>query len=189
MKSSPWRSLIGLNFLRVVLAMAALLAFAGAAILVRFTSPDAHPHSGLAFMLFLPLAGMICFVWPMLNWLLSLACIFAVRDGDDVLSAISAAVTFSRERSGPVFAVSIWTGLAHLTAFSIATTAISFPLAFLRIAPARLIAQNGADLRMLEYGNPAAAARPGTQSGMPRPADVLAATGHQWPDIPQTRAN
>jgi ribokinase len=27
----------------------------------------------------------------------------------------------------------------------------------------------------------AAAARPGTQSGMPRPADVLAATGHSWP--------
>ena len=27
----------------------------------------------------------------------------------------------------------------------------------------------------------AAAARPGTQSGMPRPADVLAATGHHWP--------
>jgi ribokinase len=27
----------------------------------------------------------------------------------------------------------------------------------------------------------AAAARPGTQSGMPRPADVLAATGHPWP--------
>ena len=27
----------------------------------------------------------------------------------------------------------------------------------------------------------AAAARPGTQSGMPRPAEVLAATGHHWP--------
>jgi ribokinase len=27
----------------------------------------------------------------------------------------------------------------------------------------------------------AAAARPGTQPGMPRPADVLAATGHHWP--------
>jgi hypothetical protein len=139
MKSSPWRSLIGLTFLRVVLAMAALLAFAGAAILVRFTSPDAHPHSGLAFMLFLPLAGLICVVWPMLNWLLSLACIFAVRDGDDVLSALSSAVSFSRERWGPVFAVSTWTGLAHLVAISMATTAVSFPLAFVRVAPTRLI--------------------------------------------------
>ena len=27
----------------------------------------------------------------------------------------------------------------------------------------------------------AAATRPGTQAGMPRPADVRAATGHSWP--------
>ena len=36
----------------------------------------------------------------------------------------------------------------------------------------------------------AAAARPGTQSGMPRPADVLAATGHRWPvTVALTRRN
>lgn len=138
-KPRSLRSLTGLNCLRVALTLAALLAFAGAAILVRYASPDAQPRPGLAFILFLPLAGLICLVWPMLNWLLSLGSLFVVRDGDDVLSALSAAVTFSRERSGAVFAVSTWTGLAHLTAFSVATTAASFPLAFLRIAPARLI--------------------------------------------------
>lgn len=136
---SPLRSLIGLNFLRLALALAALLAFVGAAIFVRFASPDAHPRPGLAFVLFLPLACLICIVWPMLNWLLSLASLFAVRDGDDILGALSAAVTFSRQRLGPVFAVSTWTGLAHLAAFSVATTAASFPLAFIRLAPARLI--------------------------------------------------
>jgi hypothetical protein len=139
MKARPLRALIGLSFLRVALALTALLAFAGAAILVRFASPDAHPQPGLAFILFLPLAGLICIAWPMLNWLLSLACLFAVRDSDDVLSALSAAVTFSRERSGRVLAVSTWSGLAHLVAFSIATTAASFPLAFIRVAPTRLI--------------------------------------------------
>jgi hypothetical protein len=139
MKPWPLRSLVGLNFLRVALALAAMLAFVGAAILVSFASPGAHPRSGLAFILFLPLAGLICLAWPMLNWLVSLACIFAVRDGDDVLSALSAAVTFSRERSGPVFAVSAWTGLAHVAAFSIAGTAVSFPLALIPVAPARLI--------------------------------------------------
>jgi hypothetical protein len=135
----PLRSLMGLNFLRVALTLAALLAFAGAAILVRFASPDAHPEPGLAFTLFLLLASLIFMVWPILNWLLSLACIFAVRNGDDVLTALSTAVTFSRERSGAVFAVSTWTGLAHFAAFSVATTAASFPLAFVRIAPTRLI--------------------------------------------------
>ena len=77
----------------------------GAAILAGFASPDASPRPGLAFMLFLPLAGLICWLWWALNWLLSVAGIFAVRDGEDVVGAISSAVTFLRERSGAVFAV------------------------------------------------------------------------------------
>jgi hypothetical protein len=138
-KQQSLRSLIGLNFLRVALALGALLAFVGAAVLAGFASPNTHPQPGLAFILFLPLAGLICIVWPMLNWLLSLACIFAVRDGDDAVGALSTAVTFSRERAGPVFAVSAWTGLTHIVAISAATTAVSLPLVFIRVAPARLI--------------------------------------------------
>jgi len=133
------RSLIGLNFLRVALVLASFLAFVGSAILAGFASPDRNPQPGLAFVLFMPLAGLVSTLCWALNWLLSMASIFAVRDGEDVLSALSAAVTFSRERAGPVFAVSTWTGLAHLAAFSVATTAISLPLAFLHIAPTRLI--------------------------------------------------
>ncbi len=136
--SRPWRALIGLNFLRAGLALSAMLAFLGAADLVSFASSDAHPRPGLVFILFLPLAGLICIAWPALNWLLSLAGIFAVRDGQDVLGALSAAVAFFQERTGPVFAVSTWTGLAHLVAFSVATTAVSVPLAFIQIAPWRL---------------------------------------------------
>ncbi|MGA7925354.1 MAG: hypothetical protein WCA20_05105 [Candidatus Sulfotelmatobacter sp.] len=138
-KSLPLRSLIGLNFLRVAVVLASFLAFGGAAILAGFASPDRNPQPGLAFVLFLPLAGLICMVCWALNWLLSMASIFAVRDGEGVLSALSATVTFSRERSGPVLAVSTWTGLAHLVAFSVATSAVSLPLAFLQIAPTRLI--------------------------------------------------
>jgi len=138
-KPRPLRSLIWLNFLRVALTLAALLAFVGAAILVSFASSDAHPRPALVFTLFLPLAALICIVWPMLNWLLSLACIFAVRDDDDAVGAISAAATFSQEHSRPVFAVSTWTGLAHLAVFSVASTAASLPLAFVQVAPGRLI--------------------------------------------------
>jgi hypothetical protein len=135
----PLRSLLGLNFLRVALTLATLLAFVGAAILVGFASPKANPRPGLVFILFLPLAGLICVVWPALNWLLSLACIFAVRDGEDTFGALVAAVTFSRERSGPVFSVSTWAGLAHLTAFGVATMVVSLPLALIQVASARHI--------------------------------------------------
>jgi hypothetical protein len=135
----PWGSLIGLHFLRAALAMAAILAFAGAAILVGFASPKANPQPGLVFILFLPLAGLICIVWSALNWVLSLAGIFAVRDDEDALDALSAAVAFSRERRGAVSAVSAWSGMAHLTALAGAFSLASLLLAFIHIAPVRLV--------------------------------------------------
>jgi hypothetical protein len=138
-KARPFRSLTGLNFLRVAVTLSAFLAFIGAAILAGFASPDSNPRPALVFIFFLPLAGLICIAWSTLNWLLSFACVFAVRDGEDTLGALSAAVAFFRERSGPVFAVSTWTGLAHLIAFSTATTLVSVPLAFIQIVPWRLV--------------------------------------------------
>jgi hypothetical protein len=146
----PFRSLTALNFLRVALTLAAILALAGAAIVSSFASPDANPRPGLAFILFLPLAGLICITWPVLNWFLSLACIFGVRDGEDALGALSAAVALFRERSGPVFAVSTWTGLAHLAAFVGASIFAALPLAFIHVAPRRLVIA-GVILVMLAY--------------------------------------
>jgi len=138
--SASFRSLIGLNFLRVAAALAAILAFLGAAILATLASSDADPQPGLVFIIFIPLAAFICMAWHAMNWLLSLASIFAVGDRKDALAALSAAVTFLRERMGSVAAVGTWTGLAHLVAFSAAASAISLPLAFVQVAPARLIA-------------------------------------------------
>ena len=149
-EAQPFRSLTGLNFLRVAVTLSGVLAFLGAAILAGFASPDSTPRPGLAFIFFLPLAGLICIAWPVLNWWLSLACVFAVRDDEGTMGALSASVTFFRERTGPVFAVSTWSGLAHLVAFSIATTVVSVPLAFIQIAPWRLVIA-GVFLVMLAY--------------------------------------
>lgn len=135
----PFRALVALNFLRVVLVLAALLALVGSAILVNFASPPATPRPGLAFTLFLPLAGIICIAWSALGWLLSLAAIFSVRNGENALAALSTAIVFSRERIVPTFAVSAWTGLAHFVAFSIASTAVSLPLSLIQFAPSRLL--------------------------------------------------
>ncbi len=126
-RSAPFPALVRLNFLRAAAALAAAFGFAGATILAGFASPAAHPQPGLAFSLFLPLAGLICYVWWALNWLLSLAGMFAVRDGDDAVGAISAAVALTRERTGAVFAVSTWTGLAHLVVLVGASTVASMP--------------------------------------------------------------
>jgi len=132
-------SLLGLNFLRAALGLAVILGLQAAAILTGFVSTAAHPRPGLAFVLFLPLAALVCLMGWLLNWFLSLAAVFAVRDGRGTLDALSAAVAFLRERIRPVLAVSTWTGLAHLTVFIGATSVVSMPLAFIQVAPARLV--------------------------------------------------
>ncbi len=108
--SASFVALVRLQFLRAAVALAGVFGFMGAAILAGFASPDANPQPGLAFFLFLPVAALICWVWWCLNWLLSLAGMFAVRDGEDAVAAIAVSVAFCRERTGAVFAVSTWTG-------------------------------------------------------------------------------
>lgn len=137
---SPLRALVRLNFLRAAVALAAILGFVGAAILAGFVSTDVHPRPGLAFLLFAVLTGVVGLAWWMLNWLLSLAGMFAVRDGGDAVDAVSGAVSFSRRRTGSVFAVSTWTGLAHVVAFVGATTVATMALGLVAVAPWRLLA-------------------------------------------------
>ena len=137
--TSPFQALTRLNFLRVAVAVAAIFGFLGASILASFVSPNAHPRPVLAFMLLLLLAGVIWVAWGSLNWLLSLAGLFSVRDSEDAVGAVSAAVGFCRERTGAVAAVSTWTGLAHLVALVGATSLASMPLGFAGVLPWRLV--------------------------------------------------
>ena|ERR1700722_4348254 len=159
-KGSQLGSLLRLNFLRAAVTLAAILGSVGAVILVHIVSTGfsgtvasagvtsnnsaapSGPGAGIAFLLFFPLAGLIFAAWSSLNWVLSLAGVLAVRDDDarkDALGAVSAAVSFCRERTGAVFAVTIWIGLAHLTVFVVATTVVSLPLSFAQIVPARVV--------------------------------------------------
>src|SRR5579863_9645638 len=103
-------------------------------------SPKNNFQPGVSFLLFAPMAGLIFLVGWALNWFLSLAGIFAVRDGDSAVNAILDAATFCRERTGAVFAVSTWTGIAHLVVFSAATTVVAVPLGAAGLLPGRLVA-------------------------------------------------
>lgn len=134
---NPWRALLRLNFLRVSLLLSTVIAVWGASILASFASPDADPQPGLVFVLFLPIAIAIGAVSFSLNWLLSLASILAVRNGEDAISSINAAVALCRERTGAVFAVSIWTVMAHLVAFVAASTVVFMPLGLVAVVPWR----------------------------------------------------
>ena len=137
--AATMRALLRLNFLRVATALAAVVAVVGAMIVAGFASPDNDPQPWLAFFLFLPLAFLVALAWWTLNWILSLACLFAIRDGEDAVGAIGAAVAFCRERAAAVFAVTGWTILAHLVAFGTATIVASMPLGMLGAVPWRVV--------------------------------------------------
>lgn len=139
---TSWKTvatLAHLNFLRVSLALATIIAFLGASILAGLATTDKDQQPGLAFLLFFPLALLVWLAWFALNWLLSLAAVFAVKDREGAVGSISAAVSLCRERPGAVSAVSTWTGLAHLVALVAATTVVSIPMGLAGFLPWRLV--------------------------------------------------
>lgn len=137
---NPLQTLLRLNFLRLSVVLGSIIAFWGAGMVAGFAATNKDPRPGLVFLLFIPLAVLIVLIWFYLNWLLSLAAVFAVRDGEDALGSINSAVSLCRERPGAVFAVSTWTGLAHLVAFVAATTAVGVPLSLAPLLAWRLVA-------------------------------------------------
>jgi len=132
----PLRSLMGLNFLRSGLALAALVSLVGSAIVSSFVSTVKHPHVGLAFLLFIPLAIVVSTIWSSVNWFLSIAAVFVVRDGEDTFGSIATAVDFCRRCAGRVSGAGFWFGAMHLVAFVMATTVVMYPLSLATLVPA-----------------------------------------------------
>jgi hypothetical protein len=139
MTQSParWRlrSLAGLHFLRATLALAACTACVGGVILAGFLSSDTDPHPGVVFFVALTVALLVWLTWSSVSWFLALASIFVVGQKQDTFAALTSAVTLCRDRMGPVMAVGTWFGVAHLVLFIVATSVVTFPLAFVQVLP------------------------------------------------------
>jgi hypothetical protein len=113
-----YRPLLGLSFLRAGLFLAAVLAGLGALILAGFAGPpgDAAPSVVLAAAL---VAG-IWLAWALLNWLLSVAAIFVIRDDQHTFGAIVAAVDLIRSQFGEVVLTNLPFVLLHYLALAAA---------------------------------------------------------------------
>ena len=149
--TNTFAAVLRLNFLRVAVAVAALIGFAGSGIVASFVSPQSHPRPGLAFLLFVPLLALVCLAWWLLNWILSLAALFAVRDGCDAVGAISSAIGFCREHRGSVSAVTTWSELGHLVVLSIASTAIAVPMGFAGLLPWQVVVAGMAVVALIYF--------------------------------------
>lgn len=113
-----YRPMLGLSFLRAGLFLAAVLAVAAALILSGFAGPvgDAAPSVVLAAVL----TVCIWLAWVLLNWLLSVAAIFVVRDQQDTFGAVTAAVDLIRSEFGEVVLTSLPFVLLHYVALAAA---------------------------------------------------------------------
>lgn len=127
--------LLGIHFLRAGLLLATLLAWAAAAIWAGVASSGSSTQA-FAFLLFLGLAFIIAVLWILLDRLLSIAPIFAVREGRDTFASIGAAVEFLHLRRRRVAGVSTIFAVLHLTAFFAASSIASAPLALASVLPA-----------------------------------------------------
>jgi hypothetical protein len=132
-------SLIGLNLLRAGTTVAALVGCVGAALVASGASSKTDPAPGSVMLIFFTLALIICLIWSVLNWLLSLASVFVIARRSDTFGAIASAVALLRSETGSLFAAGIWFGIAHVAAFVVATSMVAFPLGFAGVLPGSLV--------------------------------------------------
>ncbi len=137
--SFHWRPLLGLNCFRVAATLAAAVGTLAALLLGGAASSDSDPSPGSALLVFLTVVMLVWLAWSVMNWVLSLAGIFAIRDQRDTFDAISAVADLCRVQPGPVFAACTWFGLAHIVAFFVASSIVAFPLAFAGVLPAGVV--------------------------------------------------
>jgi hypothetical protein len=140
-QASRWsmRSLAGLHFLRAALGLAAGAGLIGAVVVAGFASSKTDPHPGTVFFLAALIMFLVWMLWSTVSWFLSIASIFVVRQGEDTFGALSASVDLCREHFGPLMAVGSWFGVTHLVLFVLATSVVSFPLAFARAVPLGIV--------------------------------------------------
>jgi len=134
-KRGQLRSLVGLNFLRAGVTLAACAGCLAAMVLAGVTLQPAVIAVTLLVMCLL-----VWLAWSWLNWFLSLASVFVVRSGADTFGSLSEAVGLVRERPGSVLAVGAWFGLSHLGLFLLALASAMLVVALLSAMPSAIVA-------------------------------------------------
>ncbi len=134
-------SLLAVNFLRVAVTLLGWMAMVGSAILAGLAASIGDEPSVLLFnVVFLGLLFLVSLCWSTLNWYLSLAPIFVVRDNRGALGAVADAVHLVRRRGGDFTSVSTLYGLLKLFLVGVATVVSLLPLAFIAEWPWQITA-------------------------------------------------
>jgi len=131
-KPAPVRTILRLHFLRLLVGVAAWIAYAGAfavaASASRFENGDGY-HVGQFYLTFLMCSLAISFAWSSASWYLALGPLFAIRNGTGTLDSLYDAAALVRRHPRQFSWVGIVYGLMRTVvwfgAFFVFLTVIS----------------------------------------------------------------
>jgi len=146
-----WPALVGVNVLRVALLFAAILAFVGSSILVGRMFRGEPEYLGVAILLSLGVNLLIVSAWSLLNWFLTLAPIFVLREGAGTFAAFGASVDLFRDRSGPYIGAAMGLGLVRLALITVASVLSVIPLGMIGTSSMMAVIVAGVTLALVYY--------------------------------------
>jgi len=136
-----WLAMAGISFGRVAAGFILLIGYVGGSIISSSVagSPE-NPNLLASALLFLLVFGAAFAVWSVVNWFLSLAPIFALRDGLGALDATVAAIRFVRGHRRQLRAAAGMNALLRTVAAVVLTIAGLLLIPLASAAPGWLIA-------------------------------------------------
>jgi hypothetical protein len=120
--ASRWTSFTVLKFSRVLMLLILLIGYQGGVLLAGLVNPGERNVLTDALMLMVSLA-VSSVVWSYVNWVVSLAPIFVVRDGLRPLDSVAAAMGFIRRNHSRLMAIALWNSTLRGLAATLITLA------------------------------------------------------------------
>ena len=133
-----WGAMTALHAFRAAVMLAVFLGYIGAGVVAsRLVKMDEGgvPSLQAAWVVFVMIFAVIVIVAAAINWVLSLAPVFVVRDGRGTWDAMGDAMRLFRERGSQLTAAATMNGFLRFAGSCAATVAGLFPLALIGEAP------------------------------------------------------
>lgn len=133
-----WLAFAALNFARVMMLLILVIGYFGGGLIAAIADPQGQR---LATDVVIVFVAQVCAfgLWGYVNWVLSLAPVFVVRDGLGPLDAIVAAIAFIGRRRPELVSIATANGLQR-TLLAVAVSIISLITVFLPLPAAVIIA-------------------------------------------------
>jgi len=127
--STNWVSTTMLHLIRAVLVLVSVLAFFGCGILINGLVGDPSKSFGPTFLLASISLLAIAVLWSVVNWFVSFAAIFTVRDHAGLFRSFREVADLYNGCSDSLYSSAFWFGLLRTVAIAIATILSLIPIA------------------------------------------------------------